>query len=101
MDQSEISLGVAGKTVGYLFVPPIAARDIPTLKAQIELRQHALRELQLVRARLRPFMRVRRECPPLGLSDEAARMPIKTLPMPVGSLVRESRRRWMKARRPL
>jgi hypothetical protein len=40
------------------FVGPSAAlRNVRTLKVQIELRRRALRDIEVIRCRLRPFMR--------------------------------------------
>jgi hypothetical protein len=40
------------------FVAPLAALwDVPSLKAQIELRQRALTDIEIIRRQLRSFMR--------------------------------------------
>ena len=38
-------------------VPSAALQDAGALKAQIELRRQALKDIELIRCRLRPFMR--------------------------------------------
>jgi hypothetical protein len=44
-------------SVNRFLVPSAALRDVGTLKAQIELRRRALRDIEVIRCRLRPFMR--------------------------------------------
>jgi hypothetical protein len=41
-------------SVGGFVVPSAAMRDVDALKAQIELRRRALREIEIIRCRLRP-----------------------------------------------
>jgi hypothetical protein len=38
-------------------VPSAALWDVPSLKAQIEFRQRALTDIEIIRRQLRPFMR--------------------------------------------
>lgn len=42
------------------YVPSAALWDVPSLKAQIELRQRALTDIEIIRRQLRPFMRLRK-----------------------------------------
>jgi len=42
--------------VNRLVVPSAALRDVRTLEAQVELRRQALRDIEVIRCRLRPFM---------------------------------------------
>lgn len=44
-------------SVSRFVIPSAALRDIRALEAQIELRQQALRDIEVIRCRLRPFMR--------------------------------------------
>ena len=39
------------------YVPSAALWDVPSLKAQIELRQRDLTDIEIIRRQLRPFMR--------------------------------------------
>jgi hypothetical protein len=57
MDLIGSSLYRLQDTVSRFVVPPAALRDVRTLKAQIELRRRALRDIEVIRCRLRPFMR--------------------------------------------
>jgi hypothetical protein len=57
MDLVESSLCRLQDSVSRLVVPSAALRDVRTLKAQIELRRRALRDIEVIRCRLRPFMR--------------------------------------------
>jgi hypothetical protein len=56
MDLIESSLCRLRENVGRFVVPSTALRDAPALKAQIELRQRALTDIEIIRWRLRPFM---------------------------------------------
>ena len=57
MDFIGSSLWRLHDSVGRFVVPSAASRDVRTLKAQIELRRRALRDIEVIRRRLRPFMR--------------------------------------------
>ena len=57
MDFVESSLCRLQDSVDRFVVPSAALRDVRTLKAQIELRGRALREIEVICFRLRPFMR--------------------------------------------
>jgi hypothetical protein len=48
-------------SVGGFVVPSAALRDVRTLKAQIELRRRALRDIEAIRCRLRPFMHCKKK----------------------------------------
>ena len=61
MDPIEVPLRNLDAVIRCFVVPVPALRDIPTLKAQIELRRLALRDIELIRARLRPLVRRRIE----------------------------------------
>ena len=56
MDLIESSLCRLRENVSRFVVPSTALRDAPALKAQIELRQRALTDIEIIRWRLRPFM---------------------------------------------
>jgi len=56
MDFIESSLYRLKENVRRFVVPSTALRDVPVLKAQIELRQRALTDIEIIRWRLRPFM---------------------------------------------
>jgi hypothetical protein len=43
-------------SVGRFVGPSAAFQDIPTIKAQIELRQLVLKDIEAIRSRLRPFV---------------------------------------------
>jgi hypothetical protein len=43
--------------INRFVVPSAALRDVRALKAQIELRRRALRDIEVIRCRLQPFMR--------------------------------------------
>jgi hypothetical protein len=47
-------------SVGGFVVPSAAMRDVHALKAQIELRRRALRDIEIIRCRLRPFMQCKK-----------------------------------------
>jgi hypothetical protein len=49
-------------SVGGFVVPSAAMRDVDALKAQIELRRRALREIEIIRCRLRPLCVARKKC---------------------------------------
>jgi hypothetical protein len=57
MDFVEFSLCRLQDSVSRFVVPSAASRDVRTLRAQIELRRRALRDIEVIRYRLRPFMR--------------------------------------------
>ena len=57
MDLVESSLCRLQDSVNRFVVPSAALRDVRTLKAQIELRGRALRDIEVICCRLRPFMR--------------------------------------------
>jgi len=57
MDFIESSLCRLKENVRRFVVPSTANRDVPALKAQIELRQRALTDIEVIRWRLRPFLR--------------------------------------------
>ena len=56
MDLIESSLCRLHENVSRLVVPSAALWDVTALKAQIELRQRALTDIEIIRCRLRPFM---------------------------------------------
>lgn len=60
MDFVESSLCRLQENVRRFVVPSAALWDVPALKAQIELRQRALIDIEVIRCRLRPFMRSER-----------------------------------------
>jgi len=49
--------------VSRFVVPSAAMRNVHTLKAQIELRRRALKDIEAIRRRLRPFMRCENKRP--------------------------------------
>ena len=56
MDFIESSLCRLQNSVGRFVVPSVVLQSARALKAQIELRQRALRDIEVIRSRLRPFM---------------------------------------------
>jgi hypothetical protein len=56
MDFIESSLFRLKENVSRFVVPSTALWDVPVLKAQIELRQRALTDMEIIRRRLRPFL---------------------------------------------
>jgi hypothetical protein len=56
MDFIESSLYRLKENVRRFMVPSTALWDVPVLKAQIELRQRALTDMEIIRFRLRPLM---------------------------------------------
>ena len=56
MDFIQSSLYRLKENVRHFVGPSSAHRDVPALKAQIELRQRALTDIEVIRWRLRPFM---------------------------------------------
>ena len=44
-------------SVNRFVVPSTALQDVRVLEAQIELRRRALRDIEVIRCRLRPFLR--------------------------------------------
>jgi len=59
----ESSLRRLKDSVNHFVIPAIALRNVRVLEAQIEFRRRALREIEVIRCQLRPFMR--REIPGL------------------------------------
>jgi len=59
MDFVEASLCRLQDSVNRFVVPSAAVRDVRTLKDQIELRGRALKDIEVIYCRLRPFMRNR------------------------------------------
>jgi hypothetical protein len=57
VDFVEFSLCRLQDSVSRFVVPSAALRDVRTLKAQIELRRRALRDIEVIRCRVRPFIR--------------------------------------------
>jgi hypothetical protein len=53
----ESSLRRLKDNVNHFVVPSVALRNIHVLEAQIEFRRQALREIEVIRGQLRPFMR--------------------------------------------
>jgi hypothetical protein len=49
----EHPLGRLQGSMGQFIVPSAAARDVRVLRAQIELRRHALKDIEIIRSRLR------------------------------------------------
>jgi hypothetical protein len=60
MDFIEFSLRRLYENASHFITPSAALQDVPTLKAQIELRRLVLRDIEVIRCRLRPFMRCRK-----------------------------------------
>lgn len=56
MDFIESPLCRLQNNVSRFVIPSAALRDIRTLKVQIELRRRALRDIEVIRCRLRPFI---------------------------------------------
>jgi hypothetical protein len=56
MDYIEFPLWRLRDAVGRFIIPSAALYDVRALKAQIELRQLALEDIEVIRCRLRPFM---------------------------------------------
>ena len=57
MDRVESSLCRLRDTVSRFVVPSAAVRDVGILRAQIELRQLALEDIDVIRCRLRSIVR--------------------------------------------
>jgi hypothetical protein len=53
----ESSLRRLKDSVNHFVVPSVALRNVSVLEAQIEFRRQALREIEVIRFQLRPFMR--------------------------------------------
>ncbi len=53
----EFSLRHLKDSVGRFVAPSAAQHDVRALEVQIELRQQALRDIEIIRCRLRPFVR--------------------------------------------
>ena len=53
----ESSLGRLKDSVNHFVIPSVALRNVRMLEAQIEFRRQALREIEVIRCQLRPFMR--------------------------------------------
>jgi len=82
MDFIESSLCRLQENVRHFVVPSTALLDVGALKAQIELRQRALTDIEVIRCRLRPFIH--------GEGSRRSR---------IGSKRRRARRRSCRARR--
>jgi hypothetical protein len=54
----ETSLLRLRERVSHFVLPSIALQNVHLLKAQIEVRRQALREIQVIRGQLRPFRRL-------------------------------------------
>jgi len=52
----ESSLRRLKDNVNHFVVPAAAQRNVRVLEAQIEFRRKALREIEVIRSQLRPFM---------------------------------------------
>jgi hypothetical protein len=57
MDFIESSVCRLQENVRRFIVPSAEVCDAPTLRAQIALRQNALTDIEIIRCRLRPFLR--------------------------------------------
>jgi hypothetical protein len=57
MSWIESSLRRLKNNVNHFVVPSVALRNVRLLETQIELRRQALREIEVIRSQLRPFMR--------------------------------------------
>jgi hypothetical protein len=57
MDFVESSFHRLHDSVSRFVVPSATLRDVRALEAQIELRRRVLRDIEVIRCRLRPFMR--------------------------------------------
>ena len=57
MDSIEVSINRLHDNVSRFIGPSTALQDIELLKAQIELRRLALRDIEIIHFRLRPFIR--------------------------------------------
>lgn len=57
MDFIGSSLSRLREVIGRIESPSAETWDISVIKAQIELRQRALRDIEVIRSRLRPFLR--------------------------------------------
>jgi hypothetical protein len=57
----ESSLSRLQLSVGGFVAPSAAVRDVHALKAQIELRRRALRDIEVIRCRLKPFLPCKRK----------------------------------------
>jgi len=53
----ESSLRRLKDNVDNFVIPSVALRNVRVLEAQIEYRRQALREIEVIRCQLRPFMR--------------------------------------------
>jgi len=75
MSWIESSLRRLKDNVDHFVIPSVALRNIHVLEAQIEFRRQALREIEVIRGELRPFMRresrslQRRRCKPEAVTD--------------------------------
>ena len=56
MDFIESSLCRLQENVRHFIIPSAALWDVRAIKAQIELRQRALTDIEIIRCRLRPFI---------------------------------------------
>jgi len=53
----ESSLRRLKDNVNHFVIPAVALRNVSVLEAQIEFRRQALKEIEVIRGQLRPFMR--------------------------------------------
>ena len=74
MDRVESSLCRLRDTVSRFVVPSAAVRDVGILRAQIELRQLALEDIEVIRCRLRSIVRC--EGGRRRRGDEVGRQPV-------------------------
>jgi hypothetical protein len=74
MDSIEVSINRLHDNVSRFIGPSTALQDIELLKAQIELRRLALRDIEIIHYRLRPFIK---NSPPRGRARlDAGRVPV-------------------------
>jgi hypothetical protein len=57
----ESSLRRLKANVDHFVIPSVALRNIRVLEAQIEFRRQALKEIEVIRCQLRPFLRRERQ----------------------------------------
>jgi hypothetical protein len=67
----ESSLRRLKDNVNHFVIPSVALRNVDLIEAQIEFRRQALREIEVIRCQLRPFMR--RESQSLQRRDRSRR----------------------------
>jgi hypothetical protein len=82
MDLIESSLCRLQANVSRFVLPSAAMRNVHALKAQIELRRRALKDIETIRCRLRPFMRCKNKRPHPRLYN--GRVGRSRLRLPVG-----------------